>query len=390
MLERRCLGANSSKPHSHMQINNQDSFEFVFTRDGFAGGYSIAHLVHAPTAVEKAQPFEANTGFLPTEPSEKPLLNRMHIQGHALGIGTNFWQSRKCTFYNSSTNISILRGNMQMENTKTCFTNGDADELYFILEGEGSLLTPFGLNTFNKNDYILIPKGTPYQFVSSKNIHGLCISGSPFIEIPAEFKNPHGQLKLEAPYAHRSFKAPTRLLSDQEASCFENIITLKGGQLTQHKYRTNPYLVRGWDGSIYPISFNILDYLPKTGKYHLPPNLHLTFKASDFVICSFVPRMLDYGEGAIPCPYPHSNPSCEELLYYVSGDFTSRAGIKAESMSYHPMGIPHGPQPGKYHGSMKAKETNEVAVMVDTWKELKMTQVAMALRDPDYETSWTL
>ncbi|MDD9952501.1 MAG: homogentisate 1,2-dioxygenase [Zetaproteobacteria bacterium] len=391
MLERKQIGIQPSQPHSYLEHQEQQLYEWVITRDGFEGGHTIAHVVHQPTSSGAATLFPIPEEFSPHTDNTPQLLRRAHIQGQQTAMGKDFWHSRKCLLFNHDCHISTIRGSVSMPGVsakEVAFANADSDELYFILEGEGYLYSPLGMNRFRENDYLLIPRGIPYHFQCTKSIRGLCISGKPTLEIPAEFRNPHGQLKLEAPYAHRHFSSPERLLKDKEASCFQNVVTLKGGVFSQHSYRHNPYLLRGWDGSVYPITFNILNYMPKTGKYHLPPNLHLTFRGNHFVVCSFVPRMVDYGKGAIPCPYPHTNPSCEEVLYYVSGDFTSRKGIHAESLSYHPMGISHGPQPGKYQASMERRSTDEIAVMIDTWKELKLTRTAQAHDDPHYETSW--
>lgn len=238
-----------------------------------------------------------------------------------------------------------------------------------------------------KNDYLLIPRGLPFAFEGAECC-GLVIEGRPKLEIPAEFKNVHGQLRLEAPYTHRDFRSPTELLTPAQNERFHNVLTLRNNAFTRHLYAHTAMETLGWDGSVYPIAFNILDYLPKTGKIHLPPNLLMTFLSPRFVVCSFVPRMVDYMEGAIPCPYPHANVACDEVLYYASGDFTSRKGIGEKSISFHPAGLPHGPQPGKYHESIGLKEVDEVAVMIDTFDALFMTKRAAFFEDVGYQTSW--
>lgn len=397
MLERRILGEVPAKPHTLFQQNQVNRHEFVFTRDGFSGGFSILYGANPPTSVKSmARSQKPSQRFLGEAlPLEDVINARRHIEGFQTLEGKCLFSSRTAMFHGKGCRISTLRseGNKPL-NTDWAFCNGDGDELYFIYDGAGELHTMFGRLPFKKHDYVLIPRGVAYLWRCSpgQGLEGLCIEGDPFIEIPKDFRNPFGQLKLEAPYTHRDFRSPQDLLTKQEAKAFEHIITLRNNIFTEHQYTESPYETIGWDGSVYPIAFSIHDYLPKTGKIHLPPNLHLTFQGRDFVVCSFVPRMVDYGEGAIPCPYPHANVQCDEILYYVSGNFTSRKGVKERSLTLHPAGIPHGPQPGRYFASAnthaESKYTNELAVMVDTWQPLQLTKACVGLEDKSYQTSW--
>jgi homogentisate 1,2-dioxygenase len=393
MLERRIVGQVSPKPHTVFkpQGSKEGLYELVFTRDGFSGGFSILYLTEAPTAIESGGIYQGQGFSLPkfvgeiAAAKDVPLMRR-HIQTWKPKEGAHYVASRTALFLNDTCRISVLRGNPSAEYS---FTNGDADELFFVHTGEGKLLTMFGSLPFKKHDYILVPRGVPYVFSECTSAEMLVVEGKPSLDIPKEYRNPHGQLKLEAPYTHRDFNSPSQLLTTKELSHFSHSLALRNNVVSEHRYSKTPAHVVGWDGSVYPMTFSIHDYLPKTGKVHLPPNLHMTFLSPRFVVCSFVPRMVDYLEGAIPCPYPHANPSCDEILYYVSGNFTSRKGIDSRSISFHPGGVTHGPQPGAYFGSVGSKSTDELAVMVDTWDALFVTKEAMGYEDPSYATSWS-
>lgn len=401
MLERRTLGVVSPKPHTLFTPAGQKApcTEYVFTRDGFSSGFVMLYLRDAPTAIELNEPWPAGKHGVnierlvgqPVNPAEQPLARR-HVQSWQAPAGENLLAARTAMFVNNTTRVSVVRGKVG-QTGKTVedswsFTNGDADELYFFYAGKGTVLTQFGALSFDKNDYVLIPRGMPYVIDAAGEIEALLVEGDPHIEIPGDYRNPHGQLRMEAPYTHRDFRSPARLLTEQEAEYFRHGVVLRNKALTHHVYSKSPARVVGWDGSVYPMAFGILDFLPKTGKIHLPPNLLCTFKAKDFVVCSFVPRAADYMEGAIPCPYPHANVHCDEILYYVHGKFTSRKGINNRSLSYHPGGVSHGPQPGNYFASVGIKQFDEIAVMVDTWGPIHMTKAALGFEDPAYQTSW--
>lgn len=391
MLERRTLGEIPPKPHTVFKPkgHKEPATEYVLTRDGFAGGFSLLYLQEAPTAIVEVNKVKFDAARLVgdfTPPGELPLARR-HVQSWQAPEGKDLLDARTALMRSTTCKVSTVRG--QVGGGDWVFNNGDADELYFVYEGSGELVSTYGRLPFGKSDYVLIPRGTPYFFDIKGSAEMLLVEGDPHIEIPAEFRNPFGQLKLEAPYTHRDFRSPRELLSKKDSERFRKTITLRNGALTEHVYDRPPAQIIGWDGSVYPIAFNIYDYLPKTGKIHLPPNMHLTFKSPKFVICSFVPRMVDYLEGAIPCPYPHSNVHCDEIIYYVSGNFTSRKGVKERSISHHPMGVPHGPQPGKYLASVGSKSTDEVAVMVDLWEPLSYSKFALKYEDPKYALSWS-
>lgn len=392
MLERRILGEVPAKPHTLFtpQRSTSPGYEYVVTRDGFSGGFSLLYQSEAPTGITSIKPTLSSSdrilGVFEGPSADGPLARR-HVQGWLAPKGSHLLDSRTALFQTSqrSSRMSVIRGNLDSD---YAFSNGDADELYFIYDGSGELWSSYGVLAVKKHDYILIPRGTVYRFDGLRDADVFLIEGDPQIEIPPDFRNPHGQLKLEAPYTHRDFRSPHRLLTMQEQKSFQRQVVLRNNAFTEHIYEGQPCSVVGWDGSVYPMAFNINDYLPKTGKIHLPPNMHLTFRSSRFVVCSFVPRMVDYGEGAIPCPYPHANVHCDEVIYYVSGNFTSRKGVMPRSLSYHPIGLPHGPQPGNYFASVGHKKTDELAVMVDLWDPLCMSRAAKGAEDEAYRLSW--
>ncbi len=388
MLERRTLGDIPKKPHTLFTFRGKKQFEFVFTRDGFGGRFSIIYGETPPTAIDSIKLAPGNYQHLIGEVTKarKMPIARRHLKSGQLSASMGYLNSRRALFRSVDCRLSVVRGNALASDLP--FSNGDSDELLFITQGQGQLLTMFGALPYQEHDYILIPKGVPYVLEHQGFLEALVMESSSYIEVPQEFFNPMGQLRLEAPYSHRDFRSPTRLLEQAEKERFRTILALRHDIVSEHHYSTLPVETVGWDGSVYPLAFSIDDYIPKTGKIHLPPNLHLTFRAKDFVVCSFVPRKVDYMEGAIPCPYPHANVSCDEIIYYVSGDFTSRKGIEGKSISFHPAGLPHGPQPGKYFESIGSETTNEKAVMVDTWNPLFITDLGLDVEEGTYPLSW--
>ncbi|MHC4235771.1 MAG: homogentisate 1,2-dioxygenase domain-containing protein, partial [Planctomycetota bacterium] len=245
---------------------------------------------------------------------------------------------------------------------------------------------------YREHDYVYIPKATPYRLHPEGHTGTfLVFEATGFIDVPKQFRNSAGQLTMDAPYSHRDFRAPTELIRfdrTQHGQPPYRLVIKKSDRLAVHLHDHWPLQLVGWDGYSYPVAFNIHDYQPKTGLIHLPPTYHITFAGNGFIICSFVPRMVDYHEKAIPCPYGHAAVDCDEILYYVDGNFISRKGIERESLSLHPAGVPHGPHPGMYERSIGVKRTEELAVMCDTFKPLQVTKVAADFEDQNYHRSW--
>jgi homogentisate 1,2-dioxygenase len=268
------------------------------------------------------------------------------------------------------------------------YKNADADEVIFVHEGTGKVLTQYGELPFSYGDYIVIPRGTIYQITFNTEANRLLIieSFGP-IRFPKRYKSSEGQLMEHAPYCERDIRKPKNLQTIDQLGEF-TIYTKKKGLLYPITYGSHPFDVIGWDGYEYPYIFSIHDFEPITGRVHQPPPVHQTFDGKDFVICSFVPRLFDYHPKAIPAPYNHSNIDSDEVLYYVDGEFMSRKHVTKGMITLHPSGIPHGPHPGAVAKSIGAKETVELAVMIDTFRPLHLTQYAMEIEDENYEMSW--
>ncbi len=284
--------------------------------------------------------------------------------------------------------LHIVLASPQQGMTDYFFKNADADEMIFVHEGSGVVKTQYGELTFSYGDYVMLPRGTIYQihFDTPENRLFIVESFSP-MRFPKGYLSKYGQLMEHSPYCERDIRTPKNLKTHDEAGDFL-IKTKKKGMLYGIHYGWHPMDVVGWDGCCYPYVFSIHDFEPITGRLHQPPPVHQTFEAHNFVVCSFVPRMYDYHPDSIPAPYNHSNIDSDELLYYVDGDFMSRKHVTRGMISLHPAGIPHGPHPGMAEKSIGKKETKELAVMVDTFKPLRLTKWAASIEDPTYAASW--
>jgi homogentisate 1,2-dioxygenase len=394
MIHRMQLGRVPPKPHTAFyDENGKLLMEQCLTREGFEGPFSILYFRVPPTdenAVEKL----AIRGFCPFEPLAEQPLYRRHLRTSELKIEGDFLDARRVVLFNSDVHISMVKPTRR---SPRFFANGDGDELYFVFKGAGRFETQFGVLPFREHDYVYVPRAVPYRIHFEDGVapEFLVFEGRVFIDVPKEFRNRTGQITMYAPYTHRDFHAPERLLAYDAAehgkSPFKLVIK-REDVLTVHLYQHFPYEIVGWDGYVYPFTFNIHDYQPKTGLIHLPPTIHLTFAGNDFVVCSFVPRKVDYcdreGMKAIPCPYGHASVHMDEILFYVDGNFTSRRGIMPGSISLHPAGIPHGPHPGTYEKSIGTDRTGELAVMCDTYKQLHLTKAAHEIEDKDYHLTW--
>jgi homogentisate 1,2-dioxygenase len=292
---------------------------------------------------------------------------------------------RKVLMFNSDVEMGICKPAAEAE----CFyRNGEGDEVLFIHEGSGELETVFGRLPFRTHDYVVIPRGTTYRVVLGDGPHTWLTFHTPGeIETPNRYRNRYGQLLENAPFSQRDFHPPVELETHGERGDFELVVRARGGY--QHfTLDYHPFDVVGWDGYVYPYTFNIHDFEPKSGRIHQPPPVHQTFQGPNFVICSFCPRELDWDPEAVPVPYVHSNLQSEEVIYYVDGQFGSRKGVGVGAITLHPSGLPHGPQPGVVEKMLGKRRTDELAVMCDTFKPLKLTPLARRLDDPSYALSW--
>ncbi len=392
MIHYHRIGSIPPKHHVTHREDGKLLMEQCMTRVGFDSTYSILYFRTPPTDEFRVSTMEL-PGFCPTQPIKEQPLHRRHIRTQDLKPAGDFLTGRRTLLMNDDVRVSTCK---PIQAGKDWFSNGDGDECWFAYDGGGLVETVYGPLPFRKHDYVIIPKGTPYR-LHPENDRGtfLIFESSTYIDVPKQFRNEAGQVTMDAPFCHRDFRYPTELLQydpDKHGSGPYPLILKFGNRLSVHEYEHFPWDIVGWDGFSYPVAFNIHDYQPRTGAIHLPPTAHITFAGRGFIICSFVPRLVDYynhGEHqAIPCPYGHASVDCDEILYYVEGNFTSRKGIEPESISLHPMGVAHGPHPGTYEKSVGVTRTSELAVMCDTFKPLLMTDAACAIEDVDYNFTW--
>jgi len=375
-----------SIPHKrHTQFRKPDGglySEQLFSTEGFSDDYSLLYHIHPPTQIiHTDEPI-----VVAPKVAEEKMLKHRSFEGFNVQPEADYLNSRKAVLVNNDCHIVLAAPQQSM--TSYFYKNADADELIFVHEGTGKLLTQYGQLAFSYGDYIVIPRGTIYQihFDQPENRLFIVESFSPF-RYPKRYLSKHGQLLEHSPYCERDIRGPENLVTIDEKGDF-SIKTKKKGVLYGLHYGTHPFDVIGWDGCCYPYIFSIHDFEPITGRVHQPPPVHQTFDAHNFVVCSFCPRLYDYHPNAIPAPYNHSNIDSDEVLYYVAGDFMSRKHVTRGMITLHPAGIPHGPHPGAVEKSIGKKETQELAVMVDTFHPLQLTEEALGIENQGYTMSW--
>lgn len=377
------LGKIPSKRHTQFEKPNGDLYyEQLFGTIGFDGMSSLLYHVQRPTMVKDIL---SQTDVTPKIAVEKNIKSRKLIGFNAVPED-DYLDARKTLLVNNDIHIGVAAPRQSM--TSYFYKNADADEMLFIHKGTGKLKTMLGHIEFEYGDYLIIPRGMIYQieFDSSDNRILYAESFHP-IYTPKRYRNWFGQLLEHSPFCERDYKLPHDLKTQDEQGDF--ILKVKK-QHTIHEmvYASHPFDVVGWDGYNYPYGFSIHNFEPITGRVHQPPPVHQTFETSAFVICSFCPRLYDYHPKSIPAPYNHSNIDSDEMLYYVDGDFMSRTNIGPGHISLHPGGIPHGPHPGTYEASIGQTKTEELAVMIDTFKPLMITEDALKIDDGKYYKSW--
>jgi homogentisate 1,2-dioxygenase len=373
-------------PHKrHTQFRKPDGnlySEQLFSTEGFSNDSSLLYHVYPPTQIIKTEPQRSVAPII----AEEKMLKHRSFDGFKVKPVADYLDSRVPVLVNNDCHISLAAPTTSL--TSYFYKNTDADEMIFIHEGSGKLKTMYGELDFAYGDYLVIPRGTIYQIQFDTEANRLFIleSFSP-IRYPKRYTSKNGQLLENSPYCERDIRVPKNLETHDEKGDFL-IRAKKKGMLYGLHYGTHPFDVIGWDGCCYPFAFSIQDFEPITGRVHQPPPVHQTFEAHNFVVCSFCPRLFDYHPQAIPAPYNHSNIDSDELLYYVDGDFMSRKNVTRGMLTLHPAGIPHGPHPGAVQKSIGAKETKELAVMVDTFHPLMLTQQALEIENDDYVMSW--
>lgn len=377
------LGKIPAKRHTiFKQPNGRLYNEQLFGTIGFDGMSSLMYHIHRPTMVSE---INSSVNVAPQIAVEKNIQARL-LEGFQIEPADDFLESRVPLLVNSDIYIGLAAPRKSMNSY--FYKNADADEMLFIHQGSGTLRTMIGNIEFEYGDYLVIPRGMIYQieFDSEDNRLLYAESFHP-IYTPKRYRNWFGQLLEHSPFCERDYKLPTDLETHDESGEFHLKIK-KQDCMHELVYSTHPFDVVGWDGYNFPFGFSIHNFEPITGRVHQPPPVHQTFETSGYVVCSFCPRLYDYHPQAIPAPYNHSNIDSDELLYYVDGDFMSRNHIKKGHITLHPGGIPHGPHPGAYERSIGKKETDELAVMIDTFKPLMITQHALEIDDGIYYKSW--
>lgn len=399
MLDRMIAGDVARKHHIQLRSPAGElRFEECFTRDGFDGPYTILYHerrphTHTLTAAQHgwAPPIAAPGA------DARPLAKRHYVTGK-LGTGTAASgtaasgapiDARTALLFNDD----VISGVAFPDRGDPVYSaNGDGDELIYVHRGGGKLVTQLGELDFAAGDYVFVPRGLIHRFKlhqSGEPQHWFWMQLSGGLHLPRQWRNDVGQLRMDAPYCHRDFKRPVFVppaaITDDGV---RDLVVKQGDRWHGFRYQDSPLDVVGWDGTVYPWAFPILNFQPRVSSVHLPPTWHGTFAARGVLVCSFVPRLVDFHPEAIPCPYPHSSTHCDEILFYCDGNFTSRRGVGPGSISHHPMGIPHGPHPGSYERSIGTTRTDELAVMLDTFKPLRTTAAALGVEDSSYQDSF--
>ena len=375
-------------PHKrHTQFRQPDGTlykEELVSSKGFSGIYSNLYHINAPTRVTSiGEPVKYGAKIAEDNP-----LKQTHLQTNQVGVtGTDWLSARRVLLKNKDVSMALC--NPSSRSMDYFYKNAEADEVIFVHDGNGWLLSQFGKLRIKSGDYVVIPRTTIYKLEWDEGpLRLLVIESAGPVETVKRYRNELGQLQEHSPYCERDIRPPSEPITDTGSG--EYLMKIKkGGYLHQYVYDYSPFDVVGWDGFLYPYALSIHDFEPITGRIHQPPPVHQTFQAQGFVICSFVPRLFDYHPQSIPAPYNHSNIDSDEVLYYVDGNFMSRRGIERGSFTLHPGGLPHGPHPGTVEKSIGAKATEELAVMLDTFGPLFLTNEALEFVDPGYPMSWT-
>ena len=377
------LGNFPQKRHTKFTKHNGNYYyEQLFGTEGFHGMSSLLYHTHRPTQVKEiGKPIDVRPKI-----AVDNNIKAMMLKGFKVKPVADFLESRKTLLVNSDVHLGLAAPQQSMADY--FYKNSDADEMIFVHKGSGTLKTFMGNIPFEYGDYLIIPRGMIYQieFDTTENRLLYLESFSP-IYFPKRYKNNFGQLLEHSPFCERDLKLPQNLETHDKKGDF-TIKIKKQGIIHPVVYASHPFDVIGWDGFNYPYGFSIHNFEPITGRVHQPPPVHQTFETDTYVVCSFCPRLYDYHPQAIPAPYNHSNIDSDEVLYYVDGDFMSRNNVEQGDISLHPKGIPHGPAPGAMERSIGQTKTEELAVMVDTFKPLMVTQEALDIDDGKYYKSW--
>jgi len=375
------LGRLPAKRHSQFRDDGQLLVEEVMGYEGFSGNESILYHRSSPCRI-------AGVGELRRQVREEwapdAHVHRL-ADANAIAPGGDPIAGRHLLMFNDELEVSIAK---PTEPADGFYRNGEGDEVLYIHRGGGVLRTIFGNVRFGAKDYLVIPRGTTHTFeLDGSEQFWICFHTPGEIETPSRYRNRYGQLLEHAPYSQRDFRPPTELETRDEAGEYRLTVRIRGAA-QDYVLDRHPFDVVGWDGYVYPYAFNAADFEPRVGRFHLPPPVHQTFQGQGFVICTFAQRPLDFDPEAVPLPYHHSNIQSEEVMFYAEGDYAARKGVDVGCITLHPSGLPHGPQPGAVEKSLGAPRTDELAVMWDTFRPLRLTPLWRAHDRPGYAYSW--
>jgi homogentisate 1,2-dioxygenase len=378
------LGTVPKKRHTALRKPDGGIYaEELMGHEGFTGTSSLLYHVHPPTTVKSVKRVKE----LPWVAEDDQTLKHRHFLTSRAKSGGSPTLDRLPLLFNQDIGMSYVEPD---EQDAHFYRNAQADEIVYVATGSGVLESVFGDLAFGEGDYLIIHRGILHRYkldLSNGPVKFLVMESRGHVRWPKRYRNEFGQLKEGAPYSERDMRRPVELKTHDETGDFKLLVKQYDG-LNEFILDHHPFDVIGWDGYFYPWAFNIHDFEPIVGRVHQPPPVHQTFEGDGFVVCSFCPRPYDFGENAIPAPYNHSNVDSDEVLFYVSKEFMSRKGIEFGSITHHPDGIPHGPHPGRYEASIGQKWTNELAVMMDSFRPLRVAKGAARIEDPEYHKSW--
>ena len=368
----------------HVALRAEDGrlqYEELVGNQGFSGPSSLLYHLRLPTAVKAVRSIRGLGWVAEAE----RIVRHRHFRTSALNTGPSPVLDRVPLLFNHDVALSLARPRKE---DAFFYRNGQGDEVVFVVEGEGVLESSFGELDYRAGDYVVVPRGIVHRWrLGQGPFRLLVIESAGYVRTPKRYRNEHGQLTEMAPFSERDIRRPGRLATHDETGEFA-VVTKSGNRLVEMTLAHHPLDVVGWDGYYYPWAISIHDFEPRVGRVHLPPPVHQTFEGDGFVICSFVPRPFDFDPGAVPAPYSHTNVMSDEVLFYANSEFMSRKGIELGSLTLHPDGLPHGPQPGKTEESIGKKGTSELAVMVDSFRPLLVSREAAGIEDPGYYLSW--
>ncbi|MEM9290793.1 MAG: homogentisate 1,2-dioxygenase [Acidobacteriota bacterium] len=376
------LGKTPRKRHQVFRQQDDSLYpEQLVGNKGFVGISSLLYHLRQPTTVKQVRPFAS----VKLEEDPAATLRHRHFRAHQLDASGSAVTDRVPLLFNNDAASYIVAPDREDD---FFYRNAQGDEVVYVSEGEGVLESQFGDLPFVPGDYVVIPRGVLHRYRYTQGpVRFFIIESAGYIRVPKRYRNEHGQLKEDAPFSERDYKLPQNLVTHDEEGEFR-LLVKQYDALTELTLDHHPLDVVGWDGFYYPWAISIHDFEPRVGRFHLPPPVHQTFECEGFVICSFCPRPYDFDPTSVPAPYNHSNVMSDEVLYYASSEFMSRKGIEFGSVTLHPDGIPHGPHPGRMEDSIGAKETDELAVMFDTFRPLKVAKNILSVEDDSYQRSW--